>query len=92
MEVVKSVRGMLYANDMGIVPQSPGSLQTKMSIMVMMRLAGCFGPLVSKPMLAKGIKGVLVDGQGCPDGVLQDRQASWTSGTKDWETQKRHVD
>ena len=60
VEAVKPIWGMLYADDAGIVSQSPGSLEKMMSIIV--RAAGRFGLLVSEPkteimcMLAKGMK------------------------------------
>ena len=59
VEAVKSLWGMLYADDAGIVSRSPGSLEKMMSAIV--RVAGLFGLMVSEPkteimcMLAKGM-------------------------------------
>ena len=59
VEAVKSLWGMLYADDAGIVSRSPGSLEKMMSAIV--RVAGLFRLMVSEPkmeimcMLAKGM-------------------------------------
>ena len=56
----KALWGMLYADDAGIVSRSPESLEKMMSVIV--RVAGEFGLMVSKPkteimcMLSKGMK------------------------------------
>lgn len=47
VEAVRSIWGMLYANDASIVSTPPGSLERMMTIIA--RVSGRFGLLVSKP-------------------------------------------